>query len=309
MNLELFLKILISKLEANKIIYCILRNYETLPLELKQGDIDFLISEKDICKIQELINSIENIHVIGTTKRKYVHNYFIYNIDKGSRSKALQVDFIFRYVYKGVSYLDTSNILNNAFVMKNKSFYIPFKFDQVFLMFFPYYLSTGGINKKYEDIIIATFQKQKIELDFALQKLKLETEFIDSFYYGIINRDYNLLKQYHKKIKYKLFLQHLNLLDLGSYFISEIKLRAPFSNCFYIKVRLNPKLKNEILKSIDSFAKNIIFIDVNNKIEYLKIFKSQPNFTMYVFYKKDFSISSNPTINVIEQFILLKKRS
>lgn len=307
MSLELFLEILIDKLETNGIKYCILRNYETLPTVLKQGDIDFLISEEHITQIGEIIQSIDDIHVVGVTRRQYVHNYFIYNIDKGGESRAIQIDFVFKFTYKGTSYIDIPYLLNNATIMKNKQFYIPSKFDETFLMFLPFYLSTATLNKKYEDMIISVFQKHAEEFKFFFIKLGFDIKLIDNFYEGIVNRDYKLLKELSSEIKRKIFFHNFSMLAMFSHFFNEIILRVPFYNSYNIKVSLNPKDKKEIYNSLDSFAKNIIFIDRKTIFDYFKMFKIQTNFTMYLFYKKDNDIGTVETLNEIVSFMPLQR--
>jgi len=306
MTLELFLNTLVSELETNNIKYCILRNYETLPTVLKKGDIDFLVSEEHLGKIAEIIKSIQGIHIIGVTKRQYVNNYFIYNIDKGGDSRALQIDFVFKYIYKGVSYLDIPSTLNSVRIEKNKQFYIPSKFDETFFMFFPFYLSTGTLNKKYENIIVAVFKEYEKEFKSFFIKLNLEKSLIDDLYAATINKNNSLLLDLSSDIKQKVFLHNFKLMPMFSHFFREIILRLPLVNSRIIKVTLNPKEKKEIYKSLDSFAKNIIFVDKKNVFNYFKIFTIQTNFTMYVFYEKNTSISHVEILNEIISCIAFK---
>ena len=303
MNLNYFLKTLIEQLNNENIKYCILRNYETLPYAMPQGDIDFLISENDIYKIQELISGIIGIKIIGVTKRKYVHNFFIYNIDKGGQSRALQVDFIFRYVYKGVSYLKTSNMFKDMHVYKEKLFNVPNKFDEVFITFFPFYISTGEINKKYRSEIIQIFQNNKSEFYNKLIELNFKNEFINNFYGDILTENKKQLKNHCKEVKRNIFCQNLNLSSITFYFLTELKLRLPFFNFNYILVNLNPVYKNEVTKRLDSCAKNIIYIEINKLLDYCKLIKVQTNFTLYVFYKKNEKFNIEHTIEQFESII------
>lgn len=68
MKLERFLKQLINELNAQRIRYCILRNYETLPKILKV-EVDFLIESKHKEQVEKIINSIKDIYIIGITKK------------------------------------------------------------------------------------------------------------------------------------------------------------------------------------------------------------------------------------------------
>ena len=308
MNLELFLKTLINKLESEGIKYCILRNYETLPKVLKKGDIDFLISEEHILKVKELIASIQDIHIIGVTKRKYVHNYFLYNIDKGGESRALQIDFVFDFTYRGLSYIDSASILENIVVMPSKQFYISTKFDETFLMFLPFYLATGTLNRKYDNMVISVFQDHEEEFRNSFLKLRFEKNFITKFYNAILDKNDRILKQIWNRVKRKVFFENFAFRNILSHYLIEIKLRLPFINASFVKVSLNPQNIDGLSKSLDSYAKNILFLDLNRLRECLKIFKIQSNFTMYVLYKKVTEISKNDTINEVVASMPIKAK-
>jgi hypothetical protein len=309
MTLELFLKTLITKLETSDIQFSILRNYETLPTVLEKGDIDFLISKEHIENIDEIIRSISDIYVIGVTKRQYVHNYFIYNIDKGGNSRAIQIDFVFQFIYKGVNYLDISSLLNNSRTMLNKQFYIPSQFDEIFLVFFPFYLATGSINKKYEDSIISTFKETEKEFKASCKKLDFDATLTEIFYNSILNQNDILLKKIVTKIRYKILFQNFSIVDIILHYFREITLRIPFKNSYSIKVKLMHDNIKELNKSLDSFSKTNLFININNIFDYLKLFKIQNNFTMYIFYKNENNVTIAETLNELISYMPLQDES
>lgn len=284
MKLEDFLKQLINKLNKQHIKYCILRNYETLPKTLKSGDIDFLIESKHKEQVEKIINSIKDIYVIGITKRSYVHNYFLYNIEKGGSSNALQVDFIFNYIYKGIEYLNINNILNNTrkYITNSFSFNIPSKIDETFIKFIPQYLHKGIINSKYNNEIIAEIKNSNLNLlnsfNIANKEL-LNNNLLDT------NNGYLVLrKELKKNNNIKKYILH-NLIEL--------KLRLPFQNSKIIFIKGNIKKLENINVKLESFAKKIIFINIKNIFEVFQFFKINKNFTIFVFYinKKNLNFS------------------
>ncbi|MCK5538769.1 MAG: hypothetical protein KAI79_18230, partial [Bacteroidales bacterium] len=210
-------------------------------------------------------------------------------------------------IYKGVSYIGASNILNNRILLKNKQFYIPLKFDEVFLMFLPFYLASGKLNKKYENIIIEVFQQNEKKFKEYFTRLDFDMDMTENFYKAILNKDYETLKKLSPDIKTKIFLNHFNTLNILAHYFMEVKLRMPFSNSYYVKVELKPENMKELYLSLDSFAKNIIFIELNNFFDYTKLCRIQTNFTMYVFYKKNNSMTVKRTLKQIISHLSLKK--
>jgi hypothetical protein len=306
MKLEKFLNTLFNNFNTFSIDYCILRNYETLPMVLKKGDIDVLVSKENLTNINEIIENIRDIYVIGITKRSYVHNYFLYNIDKGGNSRALQIDFIFEYTYKGINYMDIPYLLTNSRLIKDNSFYIPNNFDELFLVFFPYYLSNGEVNTRYEDDIVSVFKNNYGDFNLMLNKIGFDNKIIDEIYFSIIQNK----TQSHilsAKVKLKIFLNNFNLIKIIKHFLIEIKIRIPLLNSSIYKVNLNPKNKILLFDNLESFAKNIVLINVKSYLDFLRLFKIQRNFTMYIFYNSDSSKSLEETLSEITISMQLKK--
>lgn len=284
MKLEEFLNVLISEFKKQNIKYCILRNYKTLPYILLNGDIDVLVEKQNIEKVSNIINSIQTISIIGKTKRSYVHNYFIYNIDKGAKSNALQIDFIFNYVYKGINYLNIVDILDSSIEFKNGlfSFQIANPFYESLSEFMPYYLSSGVINKKYKDNVLLNLKKS--EKEFIQTFRLLDTNVVNETYQNVLINDEHKIKETSIKFRNQIFKKYFKITTILNHFCIEILLLMPFINSRIVFTKFNSNQINEINENLESFAKDFVFINILSIKDFSKLFSIKKNFTIYLFY-------------------------
>ena len=295
MIIKQFLRTLFSEFERNKIEYCILRNFNTLPDTLKTGDIDVLILEKDLVKIHKIIENMIDITILGITKRSYVNNYFLYNIEKGSISKALQIDFIYKFVYKGCDYINTKSILSNKYFCSKRELFIANSTDQIFLEFLPYLLSTGTINKKYENEILLEINKNQDSFGKRLMEIGImnATELISN----LKNRNLKKIELFSKEIKKGIFKKNFSIINIFKHNIIELKLRSPFFNQYTISTIIDEQdIKTLKTTYLESFAKNIVFINKNSIKEYLKILIPKSNLSFIIFYKNKKNVNSYENI-------------
>ncbi len=283
MKLEEFLKQLINELNAQGIRYCILRNYETLPKILKSGDIDFLIESKHKEQVEKIINSIKDIYIIGITKRSYVQNFFLHNIDKGGTSNALQVDFIFNHNYRGMEYLNISNILVNSrkYNTDDFSFNISSKHDETFIKFIPQYLHNGIINPKYHDEIIQELRNSNTIFFNSFNIVN--QDLVEKVYKSIINNNFVDMKKTSLLLKKEL-MKNVNIKKYIYHNLLEIKLRLPFQNSKVIFVNGSIEKLDSINIELESCAKKIVLIDIRNICNLFKVLQVNKNFTIYIFY-------------------------
>lgn len=297
MTLEIFLRTLINLLELNNVRYCVLRNYENLPYSLSHGDIDFLIDEDNIGKIKKLLSEINDIKIIGYTKRYYVHNYFIYNIEKGGDSSALQIDFIFKYLFLGITYIKPEEILNEKIEYRKQCFilYTPSAFHEAMIKFLPYYLSTGAINQRYYNDITLGLCSDKNRFDRFFIDHGLNQMEIDGLFSLIVSRNISSNK-FNFKIKMSLLLWRIKIYDVVVHFLTELGLRCPLANCKIVKVSLNPEDIAYLKNKTEYFAKNVFFIKLS-LLNLIKIFKINKSYALFIIYKTDKSINKDSVIH------------
>lgn len=299
MKLNIFIKNLLKNFEYHKIDYCILRNYSTLPEKLPKGDIDFLVNKIDLKKINSVINNFDEVQIINKTKRNYVHNYFICEIDKGGNSSALQIDFIFDFIYQGVNLLNVKKIIQNSRIDKG-GFKISDNYDDNLIKFLNYFLVKQRINPKYSREIVEAFQQNPVKFTNSFKSFGLSEDQIVDFYNQIIEFKDLKKENYSALIRANILSRKKNeFRNVFFHYFWELILRIPFSNSRISFVKLNPKNKLKILKALDSYSKEIVCIYFFNLIHYFKLFKIRSNSTLFIIYFKDSNYSMKDSLRNI----------
>lgn len=158
-----FLVSLFSSFGSHGIRYCVLRNYELLPVDNIGADIDVLI-EKDRAEcVFNLLAQIEIVRITATTRRAYVRTAFIDGLSFGSGKDSLQVDFVTDLAWKGVPYLHSQDVLDSSRSYSTHPLIrVPASHHEAIISMFSSYLSGGWIKERYQSSVQAEFRQNEL---------------------------------------------------------------------------------------------------------------------------------------------------
>lgn len=162
-NRNIYLKDFLIKLfdlfNTKAIEFLILRNYESLPDELRDGgDIDFILSSSSYGRIYGVLSDMDGLDILISSRRTVVHEFVV--MYEGILY--VKLDFHPFEDWHGAIYFESSEIFSSA--TKYKMFPVPSAFHQAITMLFASYLYGGFIKQKYMDFVKPTLANSK-ELD------------------------------------------------------------------------------------------------------------------------------------------------
>lgn len=161
-SLSDFLVSLFSLLKDSNIAYCVLRNYELLPLDNAGADIDILLEKKNSERALALLSRMQGLRVTATNRRAYVATIFMDNVSYGINKDSLQIDFVTDLAWKGVAYLKTLDVLEGATSYQSHPLVrIPAPHHEAIISFFSSYLSGGRINERYQKKVRRAFEDRE----------------------------------------------------------------------------------------------------------------------------------------------------
>ncbi len=156
-----FLKSFFKELHSMNIKYCVLRNYEQLPVSLGGSDLDILIDIKDKEKFYKLLNNIldQNHGKIIIQYGKLTPRICIAGIN-GSVPYGLQLD-----VHEGILPYKTSNMFPIKFLFSRKQIYnnifVVKKDDANLIAFLKEIFNNGICKKEYFENAKESWNKNK----------------------------------------------------------------------------------------------------------------------------------------------------
>lgn len=195
------IKSLLEILSRANITYCILRGYESLPIEVS-NDIDFGVSINQIECTEKLIHDflLKNgfIRTSRLDKFKFLQLYY-YSLEL---KDSLHLDFKYGFTYRGMTYLDIEKVLAER--RPHKMFFIPSKKHELATSFLKEYNHNQCIRKDKINKL-----KSLVEKDSELVFAQYYSEKSKDFIYAIKNNIYdlnvlsrwNLTKLFFKNIK------------------------------------------------------------------------------------------------------------
>jgi len=127
--------------------FLILRSYEELPYK-RSGDVDILIRKKDYKLAIRLLQSFQGVKVIQYLNLYNVKAYLVLCEETGDLFK---LDFHLDEEWWGIEYLPTQYFFENA--RRFKSFWVPDRATQVFLILLEGLLWGGKVPKKWRGVI------------------------------------------------------------------------------------------------------------------------------------------------------------
>lgn len=156
MTLAAFLEAFFGLLHAKGIGFCVLRNYAGLPATNVGADIDLLISPQDLDRALGVLASVQGIMITDVAQRPYVLNSFVQGIDSG----CLQIDLVISLSWRGIDYLDVSEVLGRARSHPSCSWIpIPDPVDEAIISFFSSFAIGGFIKDRYAPSYLPVFRE------------------------------------------------------------------------------------------------------------------------------------------------------
>ena len=158
MNLEAFVTQMFRCLTDAGIDYCVLRNHEDLPYRNTAADLDLLVNGADLATALACVAGIDGAVVTGRVARAQATHLFVAGVHWDS-SQAIEVDFMTRLGWKGISYLDTAGLLARARPAgpDRELIRIPDPLDEAIVSFLSSFLIGGRIKRRYQPFVQTTF--------------------------------------------------------------------------------------------------------------------------------------------------------
>ena len=162
LNLRAFLERFLGDLRDQNIAYCILRNHDHLPEDNLGSDIDMLVDADRVAAAIELLWNIPGVVITGCVARSVGVNVFVAGVTWRAGS-AIQVDLIRKLSWKGLPYLQASDVLKRAHTPPGRSeiVRIPAAADEAINSFFCSYLVGGWIKDRYQAEVRETFAAER----------------------------------------------------------------------------------------------------------------------------------------------------
>ncbi len=162
-----FLAALFQALEREGVLACVLRNYEAFPFENVGGDIDLLVSPSQLACAVRAIRSVDGVRTVGFTEPTYAGKcMFLEGISQTPRTRAIQIDLIFRLGWKGLPYLDVDSVLKSAILRQagGLNFFVPSPLHESIISLFSSLLVSGYLKEKYWPQVRQTFTSREAEV-------------------------------------------------------------------------------------------------------------------------------------------------
>jgi thymidylate kinase len=200
MELINYTSILFSDLNRKSINYCVLRNFEHLPLNTGNSDLDILIHKNDVAKFIYILESfiqINKLNLVSVISDKHCPKYCISNENWG-----IQIDVFQESVFYGDNELITSDTLFQNTLVYNGVKVLDPKIGAL-LSFLKELLNNKNCTAKYIEDLQNQFQLQKIATNLLIQfDLGFITYFKNNFNElnnGHYLKLYDLSRKTHKK--------------------------------------------------------------------------------------------------------------
>jgi len=154
-----FLSCFFRLLKAEDERYCVLRNYDTLPSHLNGSDLDIAVESGRGKRVIEIANQAakecNGFPIIAYSGSIYVSRYMGFY---EGQAWGVALDVFDKIGYKGVSYLDTNLLIDNAF--DYKGIRVADENDALCLALLKELLSNGADRKDYLSEVASIYQQK-----------------------------------------------------------------------------------------------------------------------------------------------------
>jgi len=267
MPLSEFLPVLFQALDKEGVRFCVLRNYDGFPDSNVGHDIDFLINPSELPLVLRTLQSIQNIRIVGYSRRHYVANIFVEGVSQAKGIRALELDFDLSLTWKGLPYLSTDAVLKAALprLAGESTFYIPSPVHEAIISLLASLLIGGWLKEKYFSKVQRIFNANKSEAIASLLPQfgeKAVVRLVDS----VIDGDRRKIVGCVRPLRASLILRNLLQKPLRStfailrHYVGEITFRFSPSTletvCFWDPSSCG---KSEIIQSVMPMVRTLAF--------------------------------------------------
>ena len=145
-TLAAFLELFFRVLNECDIEWCVLRNFDTLPVENIADDIDILIERTELPKIIRLLGEMSCIVVTSVVLHQHEASVFIGGLECGG----LHLDFTFEFAWRGRLFFGAADVLRRAHPYpKWPVMQVADQIDTAMNAFLNTYVSSGHIKEHY----------------------------------------------------------------------------------------------------------------------------------------------------------------
>jgi hypothetical protein len=166
-----FLTRLLQTLAAERIRFCILRNYENFPNSNIGNDIDFLIAKSDLWRTIHAIQNIGGIRIIGCVERPSVVMLYLEGISPEQNLRTMEVDLDLGLDWKGLPFLATETVLQAAIPRSagEAVFFVPSPVHEAIISLFASLLVGGWLKERYFPKVQRAFAADRLAVIDAMQ--------------------------------------------------------------------------------------------------------------------------------------------
>ena len=166
-----FLSTLFDALAAEKVRFCVLRNYEGFPEQKSGNDIDFLIARFDLARAVRAVQSIPGVRIAGYLERHSVAMLYLDGIVIEPHLRALEIDFDLGLDWKGLTYLETEAVLQSSQARSAdaSTYFVPAPEHEAIVSLFASLLVGGWVKERYFSKVRSIFAERRSSVIQALQ--------------------------------------------------------------------------------------------------------------------------------------------
>jgi len=205
---------LFQQYEELNIGYCILRNYESMPV-IDGHDIDLIIKKEDWKNNKKIIRTMMHkfdLRMVKQIMLPYARRFYLLNKKYAAvLENQLILDYHLDEEWLGAIFLDYDQIPKAKF----KSYIVAEKYTEPLLPFITYLLSTKDINEKYFYKLVeySHIHKERME---KIIKTMLGSDLGQLFFECLYNADKANIKNLAKKVQCFIFLNSLKKYPFGT---------------------------------------------------------------------------------------------
>lgn len=149
-TLKSFLVTLFESLKTEKIVYCILRNYENLP-DFIGNDIDILVHPRDSNRFEACIFHVAEASGWKLLKNPRRYGYSSYWFQSAIKKEYIHFDVWSLIHWKGICWMDEKTVLAER--QPYKTFFIPDRIHENCILLVKDLIQIGFIRNKYKETI------------------------------------------------------------------------------------------------------------------------------------------------------------
>jgi len=144
--------------DDSDIPYAIMRSYESLPDEVRSGDIDIVIDKKNVIRIVEYLQSTSH-KITAVGMHVGVVHLYVYL----SKTEQVQLDLVYDIHYKGITYLEIEAVLSQR--IRYNKISVPAPHHEYFFLLLPHFFYVNERKEKYKEKMHRLYTEHQADID------------------------------------------------------------------------------------------------------------------------------------------------